>query len=207
MGRAGAGREAFGESCSGKAIVRDQAVADGSVAAPSARQLVELSEVWTARYKKGRRSSRPARLGPEPGARSLHDRLVRHFLHLLLLAAAPRPWICSTGRLFLLEHLLAVEPLHLLVLAELLGRHLRLLARRELLFARVLGDAAARRGRSARPRPPPRRSAPASSARSVSGTALLPAKISWRPCSSYHLVSVAVMCIFSMMFRQPMPVL
>ena len=41
----------------------------------------------------------------------------------------------------------------------------------------------------------------------LSGTRLLPAKISCRPCSSYHLVSVAVMCIFSMMFRQPMPVL
>ena len=38
-------------------------------------------------------------------------------------------------------------------------------------------------------------------------TFLPPAKISCRPCSSYHLVSVAVMCIFSMMFRQPTPVL
>ena len=38
-------------------------------------------------------------------------------------------------------------------------------------------------------------------------TFLPPAKISWRPCSSYHLVSVAVMCIFSMMFLQPTPVL
>ena len=38
-------------------------------------------------------------------------------------------------------------------------------------------------------------------------TFLPPAKISCRPCSSYHLVSVAVMCIFSMMLRQPMPVL
>jgi aryl-alcohol dehydrogenase-like predicted oxidoreductase len=46
-----------------------------------------------------------------------------------------------------------------------------------------------------------------SSSRSVCAPVLLPAKISWRPCSSYHLVSVAVMCIFSMMFRQPMPVL
>src|SRR5262249_40451209 len=32
-----------------------------------------------------------------------------------------------------------------------------------------------------------------------------PAKISWRPCSSYHLVSVAVMCIFSIIFRHPTP--
>jgi hypothetical protein len=38
-------------------------------------------------------------------------------------------------------------------------------------------------------------------------TLLPPAKISCRPCSSYHLVSVAVMCIFSMMLRQPTPVL
>ncbi len=38
-------------------------------------------------------------------------------------------------------------------------------------------------------------------------TFLPPAKISWRPFSSYHLVSVAVMCIFSMMLRQPTPVL
>ena len=41
----------------------------------------------------------------------------------------------------------------------------------------------------------------------VMPTFLPPAKISWRPCSSYHLVRVAVMCIFSMMLRQPMPVL
>ncbi len=38
-------------------------------------------------------------------------------------------------------------------------------------------------------------------------TFLPPAKISCRPCSSYHLVSVAVMCIFSMMVRHPTPVL
>ena len=38
-------------------------------------------------------------------------------------------------------------------------------------------------------------------------TSRLPAKISCLPCSSYHLVRVAVMCIFSMMLRQPTPVL
>ena len=40
-----------------------------------------------------------------------------------------------------------------------------------------------------------------------SSTFLPPAKISCRPRSSYHFVSVAVMCIFSMMLRQPIPVL
>src|SRR5437588_49030 len=34
-----------------------------------------------------------------------------------------------------------------------------------------------------------------------------PAKISCRPCSSYHLVRLAVTCIFSTILRQPMPVL
>jgi hypothetical protein len=37
-------------------------------------------------------------------------------------------------------------------------------------------------------------------------TFLPPAKISWRPCSSYHLVSVAVMCIFDNIRARP-PVL
>ena len=76
-----------------------------------------------------------------------------------------------------------------------------------LLFARRLGDAqlvqivlqpvVARR----------RRAAPACAPWLTRFTLLPPAMISCRPCSSYHLVSVAVMCIFSMMLRQPTPVL
>src|SRR5690349_3903117 len=43
-------------------------------------------------------------------------------------------------RLFL-QHLLAIEPLHLHVVTDFVGRHVRLLPRRQLLLASVLGHA------------------------------------------------------------------
>ena len=99
----------------------------------------------------------------------------------------------------LAEHMLAIHLHHLGVLQLAVARAL-------LLFARGLGDAQLVEIVL--------QSLFTSSARSTRVCSLLgrltflpPAMISCRPCSSYHLVSVAVMCIFSMMLRQPTPVL
>jgi len=131
---------------------------------------------------------------------------VQHFRRLrrLLLAAES---LNLEGRL-LLEDVLRVELGHLGVVHRVPGDVLRrlLLASGGLLFARVLRDAqvvevvlrAGADGVCVELQV---------CAVESSGTAFPPAKISWRPCSSYHLVSVAVMCIFSMMLRQPTPVL
>ena len=125
----------------------------------------------------------------------------------LLLAAQS----LNLQRRLLLEHVLRVELGHLGVVRGFLGDSPPgpscACAPAQLLLARVLRDAQvvevglrAGADRFFVQLQRVRRS-------SSSGTALPPAKISWRPCSSYHLVSVAVMCIFSMMLRQPMPVL
>jgi hypothetical protein len=63
---------------------------------------------------------------------------VRHFLRLRLLQTLDLN-DRRAGRF--LEHVLAVEALHFLVLAHLVRRHVFLLARHDLLVARVLGDA------------------------------------------------------------------
>ena len=136
--------------------------------------------------------------------RELHLRLVRDLLHVLLLLAAEP---LNLKRRLLLEHLLAIEPLHLLcwrISSGVICAFLRAasFSSRAFLAMPQLVEVGLRAG-GHRLGVQHQRVVLARS----SGTFLLPAKISWRPCSSYHLVSVAVMCIFSMMFRQPMPVL
>src|SRR5688572_30033521 len=69
----------------------------------------------------------------------LDNVLVRDFLDGLLLLLPAEP--LNLQRRLLLEHLLTVQPLHLLVLAQLLGGHVRFLAGLQLLLTRVLGDA------------------------------------------------------------------
>src|SRR6266550_7788431 len=58
---------------------------------------------------------------PDPGPGSLHRGLVHHLGDFLLFLRAAQP--LDLQRRLLLEHFLAIEALHLLVLAELLRRH------------------------------------------------------------------------------------
>src|SRR3989442_4677307 len=92
----------------------------------------------TIRERERERSERSERL--ERSERPLDNVLVDDLGDFLLLLRSAKPLDLQHRLVVLLEYFLAIEALHLLVVANLFGRQ-RLLARGQLLFAGVLRDA------------------------------------------------------------------